>query len=128
MPREKLTDEERKQRKKDSFRRYYEANREALVARMAERYNPERRREYYEENADHIKAYMKEHYKTKRTGNVKERLEELRASDAVPENLKPIIDHLLLNDIHSKLYPAELTLLENLLIYKINPVETSDSE
>jgi hypothetical protein len=42
---------------------------------------------------------------------------------SVPENLKPIIDHLLLNDIHSKLYPAELTLLENLLIYKKKPVE-----
>lgn len=128
MPRAKLTEEERKQRKRDAFKRYYEANRERLVARMAERYDPNRRREYYEENADHIKAYMREHYKTKRTGNVKERLEELKASDAVPETLKPIIDHLITNDIHSKLYPAELTLLENLLIYKGKPVENAVSE
>ena len=128
MPRVKLTEEERKQRKSEAFKRYYEANRERLVARMSERYDPERRREYYEENADHIKAYMREHYKTKRTGNVKERLEELKASDAVPEALKPIIDHLITNEIHSKLYPAELTLLENLLIYKGKPVENAGSE
>ena len=127
MPREKLSEEERKQRKKDAFKRYYEANRERLVARMAERYNPDRRREYYEENAEHIRAYMRDHYKTKRTGDVKERLEELKASDAVPEALKPIIDHLIANDIHSKLYPAELTLLENLLIYKVKPVENAGS-
>jgi hypothetical protein len=127
MPREKLTEEERKQRKREAFKRYYEANREVLVAKMADRYNPERRREYYEENAEHIRAYMRQHYKDKRSGNVKERLEELKASEAVPEALKPIIDHLITNDIHSKLYPAELTLLENLLIYKGKPVENAGS-
>lgn len=127
MPKPRLTEEERKQRKKDAFKRYYEANRERLVAKMADRYNPERRREYYEENAEHIKAYMRQHYKDKRSGNVKERLEELKASEAVPEPLKPIIDHLITNDIHSKLYPSELTLLENLLIYPVKPVEKTAS-
>ncbi|NBU34248.1 hypothetical protein EBS40_06490 [bacterium] len=80
----------------DAYKRYYQRNRDTLLARMRERYDPEAKADYYKANAHHYREVMKECYKRNKEARNKKLIEgAIEAEGATPTKvayLREVLD------------------------------------
>ena len=114
MPRVRLTEEQRLQRKRENDKLYYERHKADILMRQRLRYSPEQRRDNYVENAEEINEKRRQHYIDIKKRQCKERIEDLRT--VVVEEVAPVVDFLLTSKVYEKLFFNELTVLENILL------------
>lgn len=76
------------------YARYYAKKREELMAKMREKYDPEKKKAYYEKNADQMRAKMLERYYSQKAERNLTALNELLAKNP-PDFVKVKIDDLL---------------------------------
>ena len=79
--------------KSASYARYYAKNREAIVERMRNNYDAEKKREYYEEHKEKVKAQMAERYRRQKAERNREMLASLLPS--LPEEFREKVENLL---------------------------------
>jgi len=103
---------------KPSYRKYYEANKEAICARMREREAEKRlaRRQYLAHHPEEIDAEREKNrskYHTWKGNKILKRLNEWLNDDKVCDTFKAFIrNHCLLNDTYAIFTPSDLATLE----------------
>lgn len=110
MGRSKLSDEEKKARK----RAYYQRNKEKYQQKARDKYNAEERKEYYDANRKEIREQQKISYVRCRQAKLLTRLEDLKK--ATSATYMPLIDFLIDKKLYQQLHPNEIDLLENILL------------
>jgi hypothetical protein len=81
-----------------AYARYYAKKRDELIAKMREKYDPEKKKAYYNEHAQQIKTAMAENYKRKKEERNTQLLHEILAKNP-PDNIKDKVNNLLNSDI-----------------------------
>lgn len=114
MPRPKVSDEHKHEVKKAANRRYYQRRREELIERAKQRYDPEAQRYNYMVNRDVIRAKDNQNRLLRQQREMLNQLHELR--EAVRPDFVPLVDFAITERFHEKLYPAELAVIESLLL------------
>lgn len=103
---------------KASYKKYYEANKEAICARMRERESQKReaRRQhlaYHPEDVEAEREKNRNKYHTWKSNKILKRLNEWLKDDGVNETFKTFIrNHCLANDTYVIFTPKDLATLE----------------
>jgi hypothetical protein len=101
----------------DAYRKYYEANRDTITARMRERdaVRREERRKYLEENPDEVEGErekMRNKYHNWRHNTIKRKI--VVAAEVRPD-MKPIWDAYLKDDLYKTMKPAFVKWLDEVI-------------
>jgi len=80
-----------------SYQRYYAKNRDTLIARMRDKYDPEKKHEYYEAHKEQMKAAMAERYRSQKAERNRQMLTALLATP-LPDDLRQKVNDLLATD------------------------------
>ena len=103
---------------KPSYKKYYEANKEAICARMREREAEKRlaRRQYLAQHPEEIEAEREKNrskYYTWKGNKILKRLNEWLKDDTISDSFKEFIrNHCLLNDTYAIFTPSDMATLE----------------
>jgi superoxide dismutase len=95
----------------NSYQKYYVKNRDTLIAKMREKYDPEKKHEYYEENKDKLKANMAERYRAQKAERNRQMLTTLLATP-LPDNLRQKISDLLANEGYKEINKHYIKFIE----------------
>lgn len=114
MPRPKVSEEQRRQKKREADRRYYELHRDKLIEKSRAKYDPDVQKVIYAERGDEIREKNREAYHRRRFSEHKSRLVDLKS--VVSPTYRPLIDFALAENLHERLFANEISLIENLLI------------
>jgi len=93
------------------YQRYYQKNREALLLKQKEKYDPDAKKEYYTAHAKEIKEKMKLLYVRRKEEQHKKALE--KCLETADDPLKTTIRQLLLND-YKTMKPSAIRAIESL--------------
>lgn len=91
---------------------YYEKNRDLLLQKMKERYDPDKKRAYYEDNKEVLAEKMKERYQKKKEKFFREEIEKLLLNDP-PPHVTEMLHHLLATDEYKTLTKPALAILQS---------------
>jgi len=80
-----------------SYQKYYAKNRDVLIEKMREKYDPIKKHEYYEEHKEQMKAAMAERYRNQKAERNRQLLTNLLASP-LPDELRQKVNELLANE------------------------------
>jgi alpha-galactosidase/6-phospho-beta-glucosidase family protein len=80
-----------------SYQKYYAKNRDVLIEKMREKYDPIKKHEYYEEHKEQMKAAMAERYRNQKAERNRQMLTALLATP-LPDQLRQKVDELLTTD------------------------------
>ena len=96
------------------YKRYYQKNKDVLLAKQRERYDPDAKKKYYTENQTVIKEKMKQMYITRRNNEAKAILEDclLNAS----EQMKDVLRNLLKTQEYKDMKPSAIQTLKELAL------------
>lgn len=114
MPRPKVSEEHRRQKKREADRRYYERHREELLVKARQKYDPDVQKVIYAEHGEEIRERNREAYHRRRVAGLRSRLEDLKT--AVSGTYRPLVEFALKQNLHERLFTNEITLIENLLL------------
>ena len=91
---------------------YYEKNRDVLLQKMKERYDPDKKRAYYEENKEVLAKKMAERYQNKKEKFFREEIEKLLLDDPSP-HFTEMLHHLLASGDYKNLTKPALAVLRS---------------
>lgn len=90
----KLTPEERKQRRAEAYKVYYERRKAEILSHKKETYNQVQKREYYNNHKEYLNGRMKDRYYSKKEQEVRDKF--LAIKERFPcEEMKKYIDKIL---------------------------------
>lgn len=101
----------------DAYRKYYEANRETITARMRERdaVRREERRKYLDEHPEEVemeREKMRSKYHNWRHNTIKRKIDE---AALVRPDMKPIWDTYLKDDLYRTMKPSFVKWLDEVI-------------
>lgn len=94
-----------------SYQKYYAKNREVLIEKMRQKYDPVSKHEYYEEHKEQMKAAMAERYRAQKADRNRQLLTALLATP-LPEQLRQKVDELLTSDGYKEINKHYIKFLE----------------
>lgn len=97
--------------KSSSYAKYYAKNREALVEKMRERYDPDKKKAYYEEHKEEMKTAMAERYKNQKAQRNLTALNQI-LSQTPPEGVKEKVDDLIKTEAYKTANLRLITFLQ----------------
>jgi len=94
-----------------SYQKYYAKNRDTLIAKMREKYDPEKKHEYYEQHKEQMKAAMAERYRAQKAERNRQLLVNLLASP-LPDDLRQKVNELLANEGYKEINKHYIKFIE----------------
>lgn len=80
-----------------SYQKYYAKNRDVLIEKMKEKYDPVKKHEYYEAHKEQMKAAMAERYRMQKAERNRQLLTAI-LSQPLPDELRQKVNDLLATD------------------------------
>ena len=98
-----------------SYQKYYAKNRDTLITKMREKYDPEKKHEYYEKHKDDMKLAMAERYRAQKAERNHRLLTSLLAVP-LPDDLRQKVNELLTTDGYKEINKHFIKFLEKQVV------------